>query len=289
MEVGHIMVNDKSYLLGLYEKAMPATLSWKEKLENTKKAGFDYLEISIDETDEKLARLDYSPLQLAEIRHAIEETKVNLLSMCLSGHRRFPLGSHDKVIQQKSILIFKKAVDLSITLGIRMIQLAGYDVYYEEHDESTTRMFDHNLRLCVDYAAKHGVVVGFETMETDFMNTATKAMFYIHKFNSPYLKLYPDVGNLTNASRATHIGISDDLNQAKGHIIAAHLKEVIANHYREIPFNKGDTHYDEALKTLKQHGVYMLTGEFWYVGSDHWKEDLAFANQYLREKIEKHY
>lgn len=50
----------KHYQLGLYEKAMPGTLSWREKLKTAKRAGFDFVEISIDESDEKLARLDMS-------------------------------------------------------------------------------------------------------------------------------------------------------------------------------------------------------------------------------------
>ena len=48
----------KEYVLGLYEKAMPKELSWKEKLLAAKEAGYDFVEISIDETEEKLARLD---------------------------------------------------------------------------------------------------------------------------------------------------------------------------------------------------------------------------------------
>ena len=47
----------KAYTLGLYEKAMPSDLSWREKLTAAKQAGFDFLEISIDETDAKLSRL----------------------------------------------------------------------------------------------------------------------------------------------------------------------------------------------------------------------------------------
>jgi L-ribulose-5-phosphate 3-epimerase len=66
MEQGHIMVNDKSYQLGLYEKAMPSHLSWLEKCQATKDAGFDFLEISVDETDAKLARLDYDDDQINE-------------------------------------------------------------------------------------------------------------------------------------------------------------------------------------------------------------------------------
>ena len=43
----------KKYSLGLYEKAMPGTLNWKEKLETAKEAGYDFVEISIDATEER--------------------------------------------------------------------------------------------------------------------------------------------------------------------------------------------------------------------------------------------
>ena len=56
----------KPYTLGIYEKAMPAELSWKEKMETAKAAGYDFIEISIDETEEKLARLDQSVDEKAE-------------------------------------------------------------------------------------------------------------------------------------------------------------------------------------------------------------------------------
>ena len=52
------MARARQYLLGMYEKAMPMTLSWEEKLTACKNAGFDWVEISIDETDEKIARLE---------------------------------------------------------------------------------------------------------------------------------------------------------------------------------------------------------------------------------------
>ena len=41
----------KKYSLGLYEKAMPPELSWEEKLLAAKEAGYDFVEISIDETE----------------------------------------------------------------------------------------------------------------------------------------------------------------------------------------------------------------------------------------------
>ncbi len=283
-----IMVKNKAYQLGLYEKAMPSTMTWLEKLNQTKSAGFDWLEISVDESDAKLSRLDYSKTEINEIKDAMNETCVPILTMCLSGHRKYPLGSHDLNTRNKSLEIMQKAIDLASALGVRIIQLAGYDVYYETSDESTKELFSVNLNKCVQMAAKAGIILAFETMETLFMDTCKKSMHYVNLNNSPYLQIYPDVGNLTNASRISGISVKEDLEAASGHIAAAHLKEIIEGHYREIPFGTGDTHYDEALEVLAKQGVRMFTGEFWYIGSVTWEADLAFANTYLRSKIEKY-
>ena len=50
----------KPYAIGLYEKAMPNSLSWEEKLLCAKECGYDFVEISIDETDSKLSRLEWT-------------------------------------------------------------------------------------------------------------------------------------------------------------------------------------------------------------------------------------
>ena len=281
-----IMVKNKTYQLGLYEKAMPGTLTWEEKLNAAKEAGFDYVEISIDETDAKLARIEANDPTLNEVKAAIEQTGVPVLSMCLSGHRKYPLGSHDPKVRERALDIMEKACVFASKLGLRIIQLAGYDVYYEERDDSTVAQFSQNLKACVCIASKYGIILAFETMETLFMDTATKSMTYVRENDSPYLQIYPDLGNLTNASRISKISVEDDLRNAKGHIVAAHLKEIVEGKYREIPFGTGDTHYESGIRELKKQGVALFTGEFWYIGNPNWKADLSFANDYLRKKIE---
>ena len=57
----------RAYTLGLYEKAMPGDLNWKEKMLAAKEAGFDFIEISIDETEEKLKRLDMGKQERLEL------------------------------------------------------------------------------------------------------------------------------------------------------------------------------------------------------------------------------
>ena len=136
----------RPYLLGMYEKSMPLELSWEEKLNACKKAGFDWIEISIDETDEKIARLS-DRRTIEEIKDAIRKTGVPILTMCFSAQRKYSLGSLGKEKHEKAMEIMEKAVDFAADLGIRIIQLAGYDCYYEESNEETRAEFIKNLKI----------------------------------------------------------------------------------------------------------------------------------------------
>ena len=127
---------EKPFRLGLYEKAMPNSLNWEEKIQMAKELGFDFIEISVDESDERLQRLDWSDDEIYQLRHLCEHYGLPLQSMCLSAHRRFPFGSEDPAIRQQAHEIMEKAINLAYKLGIRCIQLAGYDVYYEPDRKS---------------------------------------------------------------------------------------------------------------------------------------------------------
>lgn len=81
----------RNHPLGIYEKALAKDLSWPERLVLAKSCGFDFVEMSVDETDERLSRLDWSTAQRTSLVAAMIETGVGIPSMCLSAHRRFPL------------------------------------------------------------------------------------------------------------------------------------------------------------------------------------------------------
>lgn len=271
----------KNYMLGLYEKSMPSDLSWKEKFLCAKEAGFDFIEISIDETDEKLERLEISKEERFEIVKEMFLSGVSIRTMCLSGHRKYPVGSSDEKIRNRGLEIMEKAIDFACDLGIRIIQLAGYDVYYEKSTEETREMFKVNLAKCVEMAAKKGVILAFETMETEFMNTVEKAMDYVNAINSPYLQVYPDCGNIKNAAVMYNKNVVDDLNTGKGHIAAVHLKETVPGKFREIPFGTGHVDFREIIKTSWLLGVREYVAEFWYTGNDNWKEVIINARQFM--------
>ena len=62
-------------LFGIYEKALDKNISWKERLLDAKELGFDFVEISIDETDERLARLDWNKEKREYLVKSIFETE----------------------------------------------------------------------------------------------------------------------------------------------------------------------------------------------------------------------
>jgi len=268
----------KTYTIGLYEKSMPGYLSWRDKLSTAKKSGFDFLEMSIDETDEKLARLDMSKAERFELFKIMVDENIKIHTMCLSAHRKYPLGSSNLKTSHRSMEIMKKAIQLASDLGIRIIQLAGYDVYYEQSNEHTKRLFLENLEKATLLASSEGIILGFETMETEFMNTVEKAMKYVNFISSPYLNVYPDSGNLKNASVTYKTDLYEDIKSGKGRLVAVHLKETVPGKFREIPFGAGHVNFTDIIKTAWSLGVRKYVTEFWYTGNDTWIEDLHNVN-----------
>lgn len=277
----------KMYEIGLYEKAMPGELSWREKLETAKELGYDFVELSVDETDAKLARLDMTREERLEILKIMNEVGVSFRSMCLSGHRKYPLGSANPATCARGMEIMEKAVQLAADLGIRIIQLAGYDVYYEDSTPETVERFGKNLKKATMMAAKAGVMLGFETMETEFMNTVGKAMKYVELVNSPYLGVYPDSGNLKNAAVTYGTDVYEDIRSGAGHTVAMHLKETVPGKFREIHFGTGHVDFRKTIDTAWEIGVRRFVTEMWYVGQDNWKEDIREAHDMMSAILDR--
>lgn len=277
----------KAYSIGLYEKAMPKAMSWQDKLNCAKECGYDFVEISIDETDDKLARLDWSEAERMDLVKAMRETGIPIRSMCLSGHRKYPFGSSDPKVRERSMEIMEKAIALADDLGIRIIQLAGYDVYYEEGTKESEELFCENLKKATLMAASKGIVLGFETMETEFMNTTKKAMKYVDIVDNPYLGVYPDSGNLTNAALTYGTSVLDDLETGRDHIFALHLKETVPGKFREIPFLTGHVDFESIIKKAWELGIRRYVTEMWDVGNASWKDDIKFACKSMSDILDK--
>lgn len=276
---------ESDYLLGLYEKALPSSFPWGKRLETAKKLGYDFVEISIDETDERLLRVQWPKQSRMEMCSAIANTGVPILTMCLSGNRRYPIGSENKETRQKGIQLIKDAVDFSVDIGNRIVQLAGYDNYYEERNRNTEELFLYGLYEVTEYAASNAVMLAIENVDTDFMNTIPKIMRYIDKVNSPWLCLYPDIGNL-NAVGCTPEEIEDDITQNVSRIAAFHVKDVQPNIIRNIEYGAGIVDFEAFFRLLGRLNFRgPLVAEMWTDETEESVKKVITAKDFINSKM----
>lgn len=277
--------------IGIYEKALPQGITWAERFSLTQELGFDFIEMSIDETDERLARLDWTDEQIAQLREEMFATNIRINSICLSGHRRFPFGSTDSEKQKKARIIMSKAIRFAHKLSIKVIQVAGYDVYYEKKSIMSREAFIEGMKESVKEASTYGIMLSVEIMDDPFMNSITKFLEIKRQIHSPYLQVYPDLGNL---SAWPENNPALELERGIDFITSIHLKDTYpvtnesAGHFRDVPFGKGCVDFLGLLKNLKRldyDGTFLI--EMWSEKSQDFEQDIQAAKEYLYPKLKE--
>jgi hexulose-6-phosphate isomerase len=273
-----------NHLFGLYEKALDAGDSWPVRLAKARQLGFDFVEICIDEQEHRIERLYQSDREIGAFARTILDAGVPIKSMCLSAHRRYPFGSADRQKREKACDIMERAISFACATGIRVIQLAGYDVYYEPTTEQSRDRFLEGLGWAVREAARQEVMLAVEIMDTDFINSITRYLWYADRIRSPWLKVYPDLGNLT----AWGNDVQDELKKGIGEIVAVHVKDTQAvtpefgGQFKSVPFGAGCVDFVQcfsALEELRYAGPYLL--EMWHQSGDADVRAVASAKAFI--------
>ena len=279
--------------IGIYEKATPKNFTWRERLAFAKELGFDFVEMSVDESDSRLARLDWTKKERLDVVQAIYETGIRIPSICFSGHRRYPLGSNDPKTEATSLEMMKKCIELAQDLGVRTIQLAGYDVYYEEKSPATRARFIKNLRKACDWAEEAQVILAIEIMDDPFLNSIEKYLAVEKEIDSPYLFVYPVTGNVS----AWHNDLWSEFYNGHKSIAALHLKDTYAvtenskGQFRDVPFGDGCVDWEAMFAILKKtnyNGPFLI--EMWSENCatvEETKQAIQVAKDFLLPKIEK--
>ena len=277
------------HLLGIYEKALPPEWSWEKRLKTAKELGFDYLEISIDEADERIDRLSWSKESRNMLLSLCHEMDMPIRSMCLSAHRKFPFGSADSIVQSKALDLMKKAIEFADDLGIRVIQLAGYDVYYELSTQESAEGFLEGMKWSSKLAEKYQMMLAMEIMDSPFMNSITKHLWFESQIKSPWYKVYPDLGNLT----AWGNNVEEELEKGISSIVAVHIKETKAvtetfsGQFKCVPFGEGCVDFVNCFRKLEQlnyKGPYLI--EMWNDPKIDNVEAIKDAIRFINEKYD---
>lgn len=254
--------------IGIYEKAL-APGTWLEMLSSADRAGYDFMEISVDESSARMARLEWDAGQRAELREAIEETGVRVPTLCLSGHRKYGLGSREPEVREHAQRILQKAIRLADGVGIRVIQVAGYFAYYEEPDPGARARYIEGLAAGASEAGRYGVMLAVENIDTADVGSIRAARGIVAEVDSPWLTIYPDVGNVA----VNGLDVLADLRNIGNTAVGIHLKDTRLGQPRRVPFGSGVVPFPQVFRELKaQH----YTGPFMV---EMWNDDPATADQ----------
>jgi L-ribulose-5-phosphate 3-epimerase len=234
--------------IGIYEKALPVELSWEERLSQAAKAGYDFVEMSIDDSEERQSRLEWTRTARLALRRSIENTGVPILTMGVSGHRKYPMGSASAQVRERGLKILCQAIDLASDLGVRIIQLMGYDVFYETSNAGTRARFLEGLFQGACWASAAGVMLGLENVDVETVDSAEKALHFVREVNSPWLYVFPDIGNMAAAGYDP----VEQLRLAKNYLIGVHVKDALPGKVRGVPFERGIVPFEDVFRTLTE-------------------------------------
>ena len=195
-----------------------------------------------------------------------------------------------EILEQIKTIRKRKKVsqsEMAEKLNIRNIQLAGYDVYYEKSDESTVRRFREGLMSAARLAEAKNIMLSIEIMDTELIGTITRGLSFIEPVRSPYLKLYPDLGNLSRWAKDP----AQELFIGKEHMVAIHLKDTRPGEFKCVPFGEGTVNFPtlfKTLDTLEYNGPFVI--EMWADNAKEETEDacierLKNARTWLRERM----
>jgi L-ribulose-5-phosphate 3-epimerase len=247
--------------MGLYEKALPVSWPWERRLAAMADAGYSFAEISIDPSEERLVRLNWPAAAKADLRSAIAVSGVPILTMCLSALREYALGSRVAATRERGLEVMRRAIDFSVDIGIRIVQVPGYDVFAEQPgDAGTVTRFMDGIFQATEWAGQAAVMLGFENVDVPLSESILFCVEIVRQVNSVWLQLYPD---MANAAAAGYDPVPE-LPHCAGHLVAVHVKDSLPRTIRGVPFETGLMRFEDAFRALAALDYRgLLTVEMW--------------------------
>jgi L-ribulose-5-phosphate 3-epimerase len=244
------VLTDDSFRWGIYEKALPRGDGWASMLASAAAGGFQFVEISVDESDGRLARLWWPVAERRALHEALDGSPVKIDTMCLSGHRRFPMGSEDAKVRTKAMDITRRAIDFAAEFGLRIVQVAGYDEFYNPSTERSRALYAEGLHEASVWARGSCVMLALENMDWPAFDSIEEGMRHIRACDTPWLQMYPDIGNLT----AMQKDVRRELLLGGRSIVGVHLKDTRIGTFQRVALGTGLVDFDAAFRTLAEMG-----------------------------------
>lgn len=175
--------------------------SLKETFALAKKAGFEGVEVALDEGAGEI-RLDSTKAELLEVKKQAEAEGIELYSLSSGLYWAYWLNSADKAECQKARDVVKKQIETAAILGCESILVIPGSVNaefaapgrVEDYCETYERSLESILAVKGEAEAAK-VEIALENVWNKFLLSPMEMRDFIDKIDSPFVGSYLDIGN----------------------------------------------------------------------------------------------
>ena len=142
--------------------------------------------------------------------------------------------------------------------------------------------FTQSLRECVEEASLYDIMLAIETVDNKNMDSISGVMRFVREIRSPWLQVYPDIGNLTSAGK----NIKKEFRAGAKNIVAIHLKDAREGEIRRVNFGEGIVDFDQLFKILMEQdycGPFVV--EMWADNDPDAAKAVKAAKDFLTQKM----
>ena len=174
----------------------------KEAIIEAKQLGYEGIELIFGDTG--TLSPSNTPKELSDIVKLAKKEKIKLSSLAAGFYWGYNFGSNDIKNRKKAIEMTKKYIDTAKALEVdRILVIPGaVDIFFDpaaevvSYEEVNIRCIEA-LEQLVPYAEKNKVAICLENVWNRYLSMSVLEMkYFVDHFNSKYLGVYFDVGNV---------------------------------------------------------------------------------------------
>ena len=181
----------------------------EENMKLAKDAGFDGIEVALDETGE--VSLESTKADILKVKEMAEKIGIELYSVASGLYWTYNYTSENEANRIKAKEITKKQLEVASWLGCDTILVVpgAVDVAFEpeseivEYDVAYDRALSA-LKELAPYAEELKVSIGIENVWNKFLLSPVEMADFIDKVGSDYVGSYFDVGNVVYIGHPEH-------------------------------------------------------------------------------------
>ena len=230
----------------------PANYTVKECIENAKKAGYDGIEINMEEEKkgDPSLRPDSTKTEIEEILKITQSNDIPISSVATGLHWKYSLTGENETVRNKGIQIAEKMIEAAKILNTDAILIVPGVVNEKVSYTKAYKRSQEALKRLVKKAEARKVYIGLENVWNKFLLSPLEMKRFIDEIGSAYVRFYFDIGNVLAFSYPQHwIEVLGD------YMIRVHVKDFdtsIGNTQGFKNLFEGDVNWPEVIKFLRK-------------------------------------